>query len=311
MRIDPSRLRFLLAVARSGGVLAAADELHVTPSAVSQQLSRLERETGHTLLIRAAGGSTLTAEGQALAEAAQEIERTLDTVRAQLEFGDAELQGVMRIGGFQSILSAVVIPALPVWRDQLPGIQFRVVEAYPEALALALKSGELDVAVFELDAGDAATTLPKGVIETPLLDEPWKLVLPAGALLSDVSDLARLGLPWLGEQSTAASTHARARLQGALGVDQGIVHYIESVQTALALVAANEGMVLLPALALRGVLPTGVDILDVPGLGTRRVVLRSHPRSTRDMKLISVLGTLIRDAVSQSSPELTEWSDSI
>lgn len=46
MRIDPRRLRFLLAISREGGVLAAADELGVTPSAVSQQLARLEAETG-------------------------------------------------------------------------------------------------------------------------------------------------------------------------------------------------------------------------------------------------------------------------
>ena len=77
MRVEPQRLRFLLAVARAGGVLAAADELGVTASAVSQQLTRLEQETGRTLLQRTATGSVLTPAGLALAEAAEDVERAL------------------------------------------------------------------------------------------------------------------------------------------------------------------------------------------------------------------------------------------
>src|SRR5215218_1632480 len=65
MDLDPRRLRFLLAVARYGGVLAAADELAVTASAVSQQVAKLERETGHTLLRRTSSGSLLTSAGHA------------------------------------------------------------------------------------------------------------------------------------------------------------------------------------------------------------------------------------------------------
>ena len=61
--LDPRRLRFLLAVARYGGVLAAADELAVTASAVSQQLAKLEQEAGRTLLQRTQTGSVLTPAG--------------------------------------------------------------------------------------------------------------------------------------------------------------------------------------------------------------------------------------------------------
>ncbi|MFC9550233.1 LysR family transcriptional regulator, partial [Rhodococcus sp. NPDC056960] len=83
MDIDPRRLRYLLAVARAGGILAAADELHMTPSAVSQQIARLERETGQVLMTRTPQGSVLTQEGTLLAEAAQDIERTLAGVRSR------------------------------------------------------------------------------------------------------------------------------------------------------------------------------------------------------------------------------------
>lgn len=299
MHVDPTRLRFLLAVARTGGVLAAADDLKVTPSAVSQQLTRLARETGYSLLNRTSSGSTLTAEGQALAEAAQEIERTLAAVQSRLEHAESEVKGPVRIGGFQSILASAVVPALPEWRHKLPGVRFHIEEAATESLMRSLKSGDLDAAVFELDGGELGSALPAGVIETPLLDEPWKLIVPAGSLISDITDLARLELSWLGEHPTAASARARTRLRDVIGADQGTVHYFDGVQTALALVAAGEGVALIPELALRGSVHAGVDILDVPGLGTRRIVLRGHPRSKRARNLLDVINTLVRDAVTQ------------
>lgn len=60
MRIDPRRLSHLLAVHREGGIVAAADVLGLTPSAVSQQIRRLEEEVGLTLLDRAPTGAMLT-----------------------------------------------------------------------------------------------------------------------------------------------------------------------------------------------------------------------------------------------------------
>ena len=112
MEIDPRRLRILLAIARTGGVLAAADELGITPSAVSQQLTKLENATGHALVVRTPRGSVLTPAGLAMAEAAEEIERALSVARARME-GAAELAGVVRVGGFTSFLRTMVIPRLP------------------------------------------------------------------------------------------------------------------------------------------------------------------------------------------------------
>src|SRR5215218_3580620 len=144
MILDPRRLRFLLAVARYGGVLAAADELAVTASAVSQQLSRLERETGRVLLRRVPSGSVLTPAGLALAEAAEDVERALVLARARLEEEAAEVRGSVGIGGFQSFLTSVLSPSLPEWRVRHPGLRFETVESEVTALMRALRSGVLD-----------------------------------------------------------------------------------------------------------------------------------------------------------------------
>ena len=296
MILDPRRLRFLLAVARYGGVLAAADELGVTASAVSQQLGKLELETGRTLLQRTPTGSVLTPAGLALAEAAEDVERALALARSRLEQDDATVSGTVRIGGFQSFLANVLSPALPAWRTRYPALRIETWEAEEAELLSALRAGGLDGVVVELDAGESYSP-PRGTADVPLLDEPWKLVVPAGALLTaDVVDLSRLGLPWLGVDPTAASAKAIRRVRRLLGGDSSSVHTYYSFQNALALVAAGEGVTLMPSLALEGLQTDDVDALDIPGLGMRRIVLRTLSRKRAPSPTFDATIGLIREA---------------
>lgn len=303
MILDPRRLRFLLAVARYGGVLAAADELAVTSSAVSQQIAKLEQETGRTLLRRTASGSVLTPAGMALAEAAEDVERTLAVARSRLERDDAAVTGSVRIGGFQSFLATVLSPALPEWQERHPGLRVETVEAEEATLSRALRAGQLDAVVVELDAG-ANYTPPRGTTDVPLLDEPWKLVTPTGALInSEIVDLSRLGLPWLGLDPSAASASAVVRARREVGGEESATHTYNSFQNALALVAAGQGVTLIPALALETLPTDGIDALDIPGLGMRRVVLRHLTRSrTASPTLATAIG-LVREAAAGFSYE--------
>lgn len=303
MILDPRRLLFLLAVARYGGILAAADELSVTPSAVSQQLARLERETGHTLLLRTPTGSTLTPAGLAVAEAAEEVERALALVRSRLEQEDATVSGTVRIGGFQSFLAIVLSPSLSEWRRRYPALMFELVEAEEDELLRALRAGAVDGVIVELDAGQSYAPL-RGTTDVPLLDEPWKLVVPSGALLAtDVIDIGRLDLPWLGIDPSAASARAIQRVRRLLGGDSPSLHIYHSVQNALALVAAGEGITLVPSLAIKGLPTEGVDALDIPGLGMRRVALRHLTRSRSPSSTLDTATTLIREAAGLFSYE--------
>ena len=301
--LDPRRLPFLLAVGRHGGVLAAADELAVTPSAVSQQLAKLERETGRTLLRRTPSGSVLTPAGLALAEAAEEVERTLALARSRLEHDDQVVSGKVRIGGFQSFLSNVLAPALPEWHARHPSLVIEAIEAEESELVTGLRAGTLDATIVELDAGEGYAP-PRGTTDVPLLDEPWKLVVPSGALLAtDVVDIARVGLPWLGVDPTAASAQAVDRVRRRLGGDTSSLHTYSSVQYALALVSAGEGVTLLPSLALEGLSTDGVDALTIPGLGLRRVVLRHLTRGRAASPSLVTAVSLIREASASFSYE--------
>ena len=297
MEIDPRRLRVLLAVARTGGVLAAADELGITASAVSQQLNKLEDETGHAMVVRTPKGSVLTPAGLAVAEAGEEIERALSVARARIE-GGAKIAGVVRVGGFTSFVRTVVIPRLPEWRSQYPQLQIRIVEDDFPALMRLLRQRQLDAVVVELDSTTAEQrSLSAGMTEEPLLDEPWKLVVPAGALLTTENiDLARLPLPWLGVDPIAANSAVLGRLRQSTGAQMETVHQYQETLTALALVAAGEGIAIVPTLALSGVAHDGVDVLDVPGLGTRRIVLRRFDRRRSPSTPVDTVARLLRES---------------
>jgi molybdate transport repressor ModE-like protein len=298
MDIDPRRLRVLLAVARTGGVLAAADELGISPSAVSQQLTKLEDETGHALVVRTPKGSVLTPAGLAVAEAGEEIERALSVARARME-GGAKIAGVVRVGGFTSFVRTVVVPRLPEWRVQYPQLQIRMIEDDFPALMRLLRQRALDAVVIELDSTTTAgqRSLGAGMIEEPLLDEPWKLVVPAGALLSTENiDLGRLPLPWLGVESSAANAAVLGRLRESTGAQLETVHQYQDTLTALALVAAGEGVAIVPTLALTGLVQDGVDVLDVPGLGTRRIVLRRFDRRRSASLPVDTVARLPRES---------------
>jgi DNA-binding transcriptional LysR family regulator len=278
MATDPRRLAFLLAVHRAGGVLAAADLLHVTASAVSQQIARLEAEEGYAVLDRGPRGVTLTPAGRVLADAAERIEAELLEARQAVANLGEEVSGTVTIGAFQSAIRAVVAPLLGDLAEQHPGVTIEVREHEPADALRMLRAGDLDMVMIERDV-DVDAPAPRGMHDVPLLDEPWLLVVPTSIptpeRLDDVRDL-----PWIGAETGTAAELALRRLGRTLGTRLAVRHSFFDFDTALALVAAGQGVAMLPALAVRrSEPPEGAEVIALPGLGSRRIVVRH--RATR------------------------------
>src|SRR3978361_489099 len=98
--IDLGRLRALHAVASYGTVLAAGDALHCTPSAVSQQLAKLERETGTAVVERAARRLRRTEAGRLLAGHAERVLATVDEAEAALAAHRDTVTGRLMVAPF-------------------------------------------------------------------------------------------------------------------------------------------------------------------------------------------------------------------
>lgn len=278
MATDPRRLAFLLAVHRAGGVLAAADLLHVTPSAVSQQIARLEAEEGFPVLDRGPRGVTLTPAGRVLADVAERIEAELLEARQEIANLGEGVTGTVKVGAFQSAIRAVVAPLLGPLAEEHPGVTVDVREHEPAESVRMLRAGDLDVVLLEHD-GDVDAPAPRGAHDVPLLDEPWRLVVPASLPTPERLDDLR-DMPWVGALGGTAADRALRRLGRTLGTTIEARHAYFDFDTALALVAAGQGIAMLPALAVEsGEVPDGVEVVAMPGLGSRRVIVRH--RATR------------------------------
>lgn len=273
MAADPRRLAFLLAVHRAGGVLAAADLLRVTPSAVSQQIARLESEEGISVLDRGPRGVTLTPAGRVLAETAERIESELIEARQAIAALGEEVTGRVMIGSFQTAIRAVVAPMLAPLAEKFPGIEVDVNEHDPVESARRLRAGDLDVIVLERDM-DVDAPAPRGVHEIPLLEEPWCIVVPPETAEPErLDDLVTL--PWVGPLSGTAADRALRRLARMLGTSIATRHAYYDFDTALALVAAGQGVAMLPGLAVQEEdVPDGVTVVRLAGLGSRKLVVR-------------------------------------
>jgi DNA-binding MarR family transcriptional regulator len=112
MDLDPRRLLTLQAVSRHGGVSGAADALHISPSAVSQQMNSLEGAAGIALFDRSERSIRLTPAGELLLGAAQQIEDALDQAEAELGRRQQVIEGTVVIGSFQSAIISLISPCL-------------------------------------------------------------------------------------------------------------------------------------------------------------------------------------------------------
>ena len=279
MRITPSRLSVLLAVHRAGGIVAAADSQHLSPSAVSQQIKLLEREAGVRVLDREPTGAVLTDAGRVLAGTAERIEAELASAQRELaELDESAPAGHVRIGSFSTAIRALLLPLLTVVERTMPGVVMTIEETEERSGLARLRRGELDLVLLERDERTPPDP-PRPMADVPVLDESWLVVVPAEqAAPSTLADLARA--TWIDLAPGTAGAFALDRLERQLGVPLTTRHVAYDYDVVLAMVSQGLGCALLPELAVySGLVPDELSVVRLPGLGVRQLVVRH--RSTR------------------------------
>ncbi|MEO3975013.1 LysR family transcriptional regulator [Streptomyces sp. CAU 1734] len=302
--IDPRRLRILRAVADHRTVTAAASALYLTPSAVSQQLSALEQETGHVLLIRGGRGVRLTAAGEIL------LGHT-HSVLAQLELAEAELAayaggtaGEVTVAAFATGIAEVVAPAAGLLAAGHPDIRLRVRDAEgDESLPLVL-GGEADLAVAVEYRGAPGEDDPR-LSRVPLYAETFDAVLPAGHPLAAAGRVALAELAesdWIGPYP-GNPCHDMVLLACELaGFQPRLVHSSDDFRAVVALAGAGAGVALVPRSALRGMELGDTVVRPVSGPAATRRVFAAVRRGAERHPLISpVLEALAKAAAGLST----------
>ncbi|MGK5631621.1 LysR family transcriptional regulator [Streptomyces sp. URMC 123] len=262
--LNLDRLRTLDAVARHGSVSGAADGLHVTTSAVSQQLAKLEREAGQQLLAKNGRGIRLTDAGRLLAEHASRILSQVELAQADLEAHRGQAVGELLLGAFPTAARGLFPAALAALRVDHPQLRTRLQEMEPDEAVPRAVRGDIDLAVV-LDWYNKPLSMPEGLAKAPLLDDPADVALPADHPLADraVVELEDFATDeWISwPQGEFCHDWLMFTLRGA-GIEPRVSHTAEEHHTQLALVAAGLGVAIAPRLG-RGPVPPGVRVIPV------------------------------------------------
>ncbi|MFH7598100.1 LysR substrate-binding domain-containing protein [Streptomyces racemochromogenes] len=295
--LDVRRLRLLRELARRGTIAAVAEALAYSPSAVSQQLAVLEREAGLPLLERTGRRVRLTPAAQNLVGHAEAVLERLEQADADLADARSGLAGVLRVGAFPTATRSLVPAALVHLARRHPALEPMVHETDPAAVAHALRAGDLDVAlVHEYDFVPAPAE--PGLAVRPLYGEAVYLAAPATGTrperAPEPAPAAGSAGPWEG---SALRAHRDApwitatpgtlchtmtlRACQAAGFTPRVRHRIDEFATVLALVAAGQGVAVVPQLGVAGPPDPAVTLTRLPMERRTGIAFRSgagaHP----------------------------------
>jgi DNA-binding transcriptional LysR family regulator len=253
--LDLGRLRLLRELNERGTIAAVADALQFTPSAVSQQLARLEREAGVPLLERAGRGVRLTDAALVLVGHADALLDRAAIAESDLAAAAGTVAGRARIAGFQSVMLRLALPAMEVLAREAPRLRCELIEAEPEHALPALALGDVDLVLGD-EWEHQPRRLPDGVQRHELHSDPVNVVLPIrhpaarrhpvavplAELAGEAWTTGHAGIGW------DEMTQRACRELG--GFDPDIRHRANDATVGLALVARGLAVALLPDLPL-------------------------------------------------------------
>ena len=291
--LDVHRLRLLRELARRKTIAAVADALSYTASAVSQQLAVLEREAGVPLLERAGRGVRLTAAARTLVAHADAVLNELERAEAALSAARGEVTGTLRVGAFPSAARIILPPALVTLGRTHPGLELTVEEIDPADAAESLRANRLDAALTH-DYDLVPVPEDPALQSTVVLSEP--MYVASGAPPTDeATPLVEFrGANWvLGTPETQCRL-ATERICQSAGFQPRIRHQVNDFLTVLALVAAGQGVSVVPHLATLDA-PPGVTFSRLPIM--RRIQV-THRRGAEQQPAVATFCTAVEAAVS-------------
>lgn len=296
--IDLRRLHMLRLVHQYGTVTAAAEALHLTPSAVSHQLRELARELKVPLLEPQGRKVRLTPAAHLLIEHSDDLLAKWEETLADLESHRAGAAGPLRMCGFTTAVGGLIAPAAGALRRDDPGLTVEIRECDTEVALGLLAAGETDIAVIEPSPEAPPPGDPRFDRE-PLLEEALDLIVPAGHPFTDragvqLEDAA--GEAWVSVYPCVHHQQVMAYCAAA-GFTPRIAHTATTWSVIWALVANGLGVSLVPRLAGE---QADRRVVRVPLVGDgvpRRRVLTCVRRGSRGNPLIDRGLRALRDAV--------------
>jgi DNA-binding transcriptional LysR family regulator len=263
MELDPRRLLVLRAVALRGSITDAGRLLHITPSAVSQQLTQLEQEVGVPLLDRSQRRAALTQAGSLLAARGERIAQELAGARDELAALSQRFTGTATVATFSTVIRHLFVPAQRDLARSHPGLQLRAVELEGPPALRELRTGGVDLVVAERDSAEDPPRHP-GLAWVTLTEDGYRVVVPAAWQPTPRSMRELASRPWISSPPEGAASGVLDRLAERSQFSPLRAHVSLEFPTVLALVAAGLGAAIVPGLALGRECLDQVRIAPIP-----------------------------------------------
>lgn len=281
--LNLARLQILFELRQRGTLAEVAEALHLSPSAVSQQLSTLERETGTQLLRKTGRRVTLTPEAQVLCEHTEEILRSVEAAESDLATVSGEASGTVRVAAFQSVVLSLMPAMLTTLHEAHPLLRVTMTQHEPEDALERTWMRDFDLVVAEQYPQHSAPH-HDGLDREELMRDPIRLAVPPTR--SDVASLLDVrDAPWVMEPAGAASRHWALQACRQAGFEPDIRFETADLHAHLALIEAGQAVALIPDLMRSEARHTAryVDLPDRP----ERTIFTSVRRGAQARPAIS------------------------
>lgn len=270
--MDIRRLGLLRELAQRGSVTAVAAALHLTPSAVSQQLKALEREAGVALTQRSGRGLALTVPGRMLAETAKDVAVAIENAEAIWAEFVEQPRGEVTLTVFPSV-GQMLLPGLLHRVADVAGLTVICSDQDPLLPDFADLTPDHDIVV-----ADAPGVLPgwreRGLVITELMREPLDIVLPEGHPLAAKAELTPsdvIGERWIGVPASLPFDRILQRIEAITGLQADVVQRLADNGITEAMVAAGHGIAILPRFTTRDH-ENGLVTRPLSGIRSERVI---------------------------------------
>ncbi|MGO2559126.1 LysR family transcriptional regulator [Brachybacterium sp.] len=287
---------FLLHELRRLQTMAAVASAHsMSPSAVSQQLSQLERETKVTLFQQVGRRVVLTDSGVQLARRAEEMVSLLETAEAELALAQGEASGLLRVASFQTPMIALAPAAVSVLAQQYPDLHLEMSQQEVDAAYEGLLAHRYDVILGE-DYPGGQQVVRRGTDRESLLRDPLLLVLPDSGPWADVHSLAELAAaPWaLDPSRSRTGAWSRTYLREA-GIEPRVRFATPDPLLQVHLVRTGHAVAFLPGLIASEHLG-GTRVMRLPGAPHRSLYTAARAGAAGHPSLLVFRAALLEAA---------------
>lgn len=230
-------------VARKLNYKSAAATLHISPSALSRRIQKLEESLNVQLFVRTTRDVKLTPAGKELFRSAQDILSNVEEMLFAMRGEGHRYSRLIRVGCVPSALRAVLLPVLNTVIDRYPSAQVKIVDATAVQLLDALYQQEISFGISYMGKNES------GIDFEPLMDDPFIV-----AVRDDHPFATRSEVSWdeVSKQRTIAARHGaglRMLMDLRLAESRMRINWayeVQHVNSALSLVNEGLGVAVVP-----------------------------------------------------------------